>query len=161
MKKTSFIRGDFKSVLLIALLNLLCLSSYSNPINPDKDYERSDIYQASPIKGFVLDEQGLPLLGATVYIKGNTSTGVTTNLEGAFLISANPSDILVVSYIGMKTQEILVGNQTEITIMLKSDFTELSEVMVVAYGTAKRETFTGSASVVGADKLEDRPVASF
>ncbi|MEN8155898.1 MAG: SusC/RagA family TonB-linked outer membrane protein [Bacteroidota bacterium] len=117
--------------------------------------------QQRTVTGTVTDEDGFPLPGATVLIKGIESGGASTDIDGAFSIDAGNGDVLVVSFIGMKTREVTISNQTRLNIILLSDLTELSEVMVVAYGTAKRETFTGSASVVRADKIEGRPVASF
>jgi TonB-linked SusC/RagA family outer membrane protein len=71
------------------------------------------------------------------------------------------STTLVVSYIGYKTQEIVVGNRSIIDIALSPDVTQIEEAFVVAYGTAKKSTYTGSAAVVGSDKIKDIPVTSF
>lgn len=138
------------------LFFLLLIISFAAPL-------QAASWQAmqTAISGTVSDEEGFPLIGATIVIKGQPGSGVTADVNGAFSITAGSGDVLVISFVGMKTREITISNQTIVSVVLMSDLTELSEVMVVAYGTAKRETFTGSASVVSADKIEGRPVASF
>lgn len=118
-------------------------------------------YQQITISGTVTDEDGLPLPGANVLIKGLETGGVSTDENGKFTINAVTGDLLVVSFVGMQTREVQVTGKADLKIVLMNDLTELSEVMVVAYGTATKETFTGSASVVNSDKIESRPVSSF
>ncbi len=111
------------------------------------------------ISGKVISgDDGEPIIGATVMVKG-TTTGTITDVNGNFSISL-PVDnrALVISYVGMKTTEVqAVPN---ITIRLESDAAELEEVVVVAYGTVKREAKTGSVGVVTGDKIADVPVLS-
>lgn len=111
------------------------------------------------ITGIVTDEF-LPLPGATVTIK-NTATGVATDFDGNYSITVNSGQILVFSYVGMATQEILVRNQTTINVKLKPDSTALSEVIVIGYGTQIKEKVTGSVAVINSEALEMRPAASF
>jgi len=113
------------------------------------------------IRGTISDEEGQTLIGATIIFKNDPANGTITDADGNFSIQADPGDILVFSYLGMETQEVLISDQLQLSIILKAESTELTEVMVIAYGTAKRETFTGSASVVRSDKIESRPVSSF
>ncbi len=103
------------------------------------------------INGTVIDENSQPLIGANVTIKG-TARGALTDTEGNFTVSANEEDILVISYIGYLTQEMLVGDQTNIEIQLESDITSLGEVVVVAYGVQKRSDVTGA---IGSVNTED------
>lgn len=99
--------------------------------------------EAAAIKGKVTSEEGLPLEGATVLIKGTTN-GTKTDAGGNFSINANPGDVLVISYVGMETFEIKLGNQTNLSITLKAEITEDNEVLVVGYGTQKKKDLTGS-----------------
>lgn len=103
-------------------------------------------------------EDGLPVVGASVLVQG-TSIGTVTDLNGAFTLNA-PSSAknLQVSFIGMKT--VTVAIRPNLKIVLEPDTEVLDEVMVVAYGTAKKSSFTGSAEVVKAEKLTKRPIAN-
>ena len=98
---------------------------------------------AAPIKGKVTNEQGQPLEGATVLIKG-TSNGTKTDAEGNFSINAAPGDVLVISYVGMEAFEIKLGSQTNIPVTLKPDIMQDNEVLVVGYGTQKKKDLTGA-----------------
>ena len=118
--------------------------------------------QVSKVTGTVTShEDGLPVVGASVLVKG-TTVGTVTDIDGNFTITNVPSSAgtLVVSFIGMKTQEVAI--KPVVKVSLHSDAEVLDEVMVVAYGTAKKSSFTGSASSVdGAKALKDIPVTSF
>lgn len=96
-------------------------------------------------------EDGMALPMATVLIKG-TSNSVSTDLDGNFSIRANANDVLVFSYIGFTSQEVKVGNQTVINVKLATAATQLDDVVVIGYGTAKKSDLTGSVGVV---KVED------
>lgn len=113
--------------------------------------------QTSTITGTVKDNTGMPIPGANVLIK-STSNGVQTDFDGKFAIKAKPEDILVVSFIGMKTTEVKVGNQTSINIKLEEEGNKLEEVVVVGYGTKKKSDLTGSIVSVGAKEIASRPV---
>ena len=102
------------------------------------------------VKGKVTDESGLPLVAATVSVKG-TVRGTNTDTEGNFTIGVREDETLVISYIGYVSQEILVGEQTEIDLQLAEDITQLGEVVVVAYGVQKREDVTGAIGSVNTD----------
>ena len=103
------------------------------------------------IEGVVTDEDGEPLIGATVSVKGGTS-GVVTNANGTFTINANQGDILLVSYVGFRTQEVLIGDQSNITVQLTLSSNILDDVVVVAYGTQKKSDVTGA--IGGVDENE-------
>ncbi len=110
------------------------------------------IMAQTQVKGTVVDEQGEPVIGASVQIKGTTQ-GTITNLDGEFSISAPSDGVFIISYIGMKAQEVAV--KPTIRVVLKTDAEILDEVIVVAYGTAKKSAFTGSASKVDATSLRE------
>jgi len=113
--------------------------------------------QAQTVKGKVVDESGTPIIGATVVVKG-TTTGVISDDQGNFSISASPKDVIVISFLGFTAQEIAVGNKTSIDITLKEAVSELNDVVIVGYGTQKRVNLTGAVSTVDVSKvLEARP----
>ncbi len=110
--------------------------------------------QSKNVQGTVLDENGSPLPGASILVKGTTS-GVSTDLDGNFIISAKNTDILEISYMGYISQAITVGSQSNFTISLELDSDQLDEVIVVAYGTQKKETITSSVVEVKSEELTD------
>jgi len=112
------------------------------------------------VTGVVISsEDNEPIVGASVLVKG-TTVGTITDLNGKFSLPNVPNSArtVVVSYIGMKTQELEI--KPSLKIILSSDAKQLDEVMVVAYGTVKKSAFTGSATVVNADQMKT-PAASF
>ena len=116
---------------------------------------------ASVISGVVKDETGLSVPGVTVKIK-NTSTGVATSQSGAYKITVeNTNAILVFSSIGYITQEISASKGPVINITLKEDSKGLSEIVVIGYGEVKRQDLTGAVSTVKVAELQKSPVRSF
>lgn len=114
--------------------------------------------QTKSASGIVSGEDGEPIIGATVMAKG-TTTGTVTDFNGEFNLSVPSSaTTLVVSYVGMTTQEVAVGTNLRITLRTSSEM--LDEVMVVAYGTVKKSSFTGSAASVKSEDLEKRTVSN-
>ena len=98
------------------------------------------------ITGIVKDESGSAIPGASVIIKG-TSIGTVTDADGAFKISGRPDDMIVVSFIGYKQQEILIGQQTVVDVKLAEDVQTLEEVVVsIGYGEVQRKDMTGAIS---------------
>ncbi|NMH86754.1 TonB-dependent receptor [Flavivirga algicola] len=119
--------------------------------------EVSIVEQQIEVKGTIVDEQGLPLPGASIVEKG-TANGVTTDFDGNFTIRLkgdNPA--LVISYVGYSTQEIVIGDKTQLSIKMQSDSAALDEVVIVGYGTQKRETVTGSVATVKGRELVKSP----
>ena len=114
--------------------------------------------QQKTVSGTVSDENGLPLIGATVVISG-TSSGTTTDFDGNYKINASSGDVLNFSYVGYSDQNITVGASNTINTTLQPDNT-LDEVIVTAFGTTTKEAFTGSASTIGVKDLESRIVTS-
>ncbi|MDR3095420.1 MAG: TonB-dependent receptor [Bacteroidales bacterium] len=108
--------------------------------------------QGGTVTGTVTDETGSPHPGANVIIKG-TTTGVVTNADGQFSIKASPTDVLQISSVGYATQNIEVGDQTELNILLSEDSQALKEVVVVGYGTVKKATLTGAVAAITTDEL--------
>lgn len=108
--------------------------------------------QQIQVTGTVKDPAGNPVVGATILIEGTTS-GTTTNADGGYSISASPNATLLVSFIGFQSQQIAVAGKTRIDILLKEDSQAIDDVIVVAFGTAKKEAFTGSATVIKSDDI--------
>lgn len=107
-------------------------------------------------------EDGSPIPYATILVKGLRGVGAATDLDGKFTIEKlSPDAVLIFSYIGFVTQEIPVGSRAVINVTLEPDLTRLDEVMVIAYGTSTKGTFTGAASVVKNDAIKDVPSVSF
>lgn len=115
--------------------------------------------QNRQISGVVTDNDGQPISGATVLIEG-TSVGTTTNINGEFSLSAPADGTLSVSFIGYETMQEAIAGKTWISFSLKEDTQAIDDVIVVAYGTAKKESFTGSVAVVKSEELEHRKVAN-
>lgn len=107
------------------------------------------------ISGHVTDQNGEPLPGAGVLIKG-TATGVTTDLDGRYTIAATPDQMLVFSFIGYKNVEQPVGTRSVIDALLETDQNILEDVVVIGYGTQKKVNLTGAISTVSAKNLENR-----
>jgi len=134
----------------LLLILVITVMSYFNALAQNKT-----------ITGKVVDaDDGLPLPGVSIKIKGSTLVTQTIG-DGTFSISA-PADAqtLVISYIGYQTQEVKITG-TNLNIRLVSSANDLQDVMVIGYGTVKKENFTGSAARIDGDILEDRPVSSF
>lgn len=109
--------------------------------------------QNGKLTGVVKDDMG-PVVGASIVVKGTTN-GTITDMDGKFsLDGVSKGTVLEVSFVGMATQTITWDGHSVLNIQLKSDTQDLDEVVVVAYGTAKKSSFTGSASVVKAEQLE-------
>lgn len=107
------------------------------------------------ITGIVKDQSGEPVIGANIVEKGTTN-GTITDIDGQYSLEVGSNSILVVSYIGYITQEIPVGKNNTLDVLLREDTETLDEVIVIGYGTTKRKDFTGSVSSV---KLENSPIA--
>lgn len=109
---------------------------------------------AHEVSGVVSDAGG-PLPGVTIMEKG-TANGVSSDIDGKYSLTVQPGAVLVFSFVGYKTQEIVVGNQTTINVVMKEDSQMMEEVVVVGYGTQKKVNLTGSIAAVGQEELKDR-----
>ena len=108
--------------------------------------------QSKQISGTVTGPDGKPVAGATVMVDGS-HVGTTSNGDGSFTITAPGNGSLVVSFIGYETQKVAIGGKTRINISLKEDTQAIDDVIVVAFGTAKKDAFTGAAKVIKSDDL--------
>jgi hypothetical protein len=113
--------------------------------------------QNKQVSGTVSDEKGEPIIGASVVAKGNSIIGTITDLDGHFVLEIPTSvHTLIVKYLGMLEQEVAV--QPYVNVVLHSSEISLDDVIVVAYGTAKKNSFTGSATTVNAKSIEKRNI---
>lgn len=113
----------------------------------------NEMQQEKTISGTVKDNSGNPVPGATVVVKG-TNNGVVTDANGQYtLTDISPNEVIIFSFVGMKTIEIKVGNQTNINTVLSDEFIGLDEIVAVGYGTQKKATLTGAVSTIKNDKL--------
>ena len=117
--------------------------------------------QTHQVEGTVSDQSdGQPLTGATVLVKG-TAVGTATGIDGAYSLSApSAQDTLVFSFVGYQTQEIPIDGRNEVNVALEMELLEGEEVIVVGYGTRRKETLTGSVSAVTGEALEKMPVTN-
>ena len=124
---------------LLSLITAICLFA-------------SATAQNKQVSGVVTSTSGDPIVGATVIVE-RTNDGATTGVNGQFTVNASVNDNLVVSFIGYETNITKVGNRTSVSIELAEDTQSIDDVIVVAFGTAKKEAFTGSASVVKSTEI--------
>jgi TonB-linked SusC/RagA family outer membrane protein len=112
------------------------------------------------ITGTVRDEKGEPLAGVSISVKG-ISMGTTTNEKGFFRLELTSNNVvLIISYIGYKQQEIVIGNQATIDIKLQALSNGLDEVVVIGYGTQKKKDLTGAVTSVNIKKIDELPLLS-
>ncbi|MEN7551465.1 SusC/RagA family TonB-linked outer membrane protein [Rapidithrix thailandica] len=117
------------------------------------------VLQEVTVSGKVTDEKGLSLPGVSILIKGS-SRGTTSDYEGNFRFNVPEGSVLVFSSIGYVTQEVELGNSHVVNIVMQEDATTLDEVVVVGYGEQKKINLSGAVDAVGAEVLEDRPIAN-
>lgn len=116
--------------------------------------------QSKTISGTVTGDDGLPITGASVVVKG-TTIGTVTDFDGNYALSVPANaETLQFRFIGMQDLEIAINGQSKINATLQSESQAVEEVMVVAYGTAKKSSFTGSAGQVNAERLAERSVSN-
>lgn len=115
--------------------------------------------QKKLVKGTISDDTGELVIGATISVKGTTE-GVLSDIDGNYEIECADNDVLLISYLGYTPQEIKVGNKQVINVLLVSDNVQLDEVQIIAYGTQKKLTVTGSVSSIDTKDLLKSPTSS-
>lgn len=121
----------------------LAIALTPNAVNAHLNSDLETKYQNNlqqTINGVITDQNGLPLPGANVVIKG-TSKGQMSDFDGKYQIGATAGDVLVFSYVGYISQEIIVGSNNIINVALQSDTNQLDEVVVVGYGVKRKFIF--------------------
>ncbi|WP_205461922.1 TonB-dependent receptor [Mangrovibacterium lignilyticum] len=128
--------------------NLIVLTPSGNEIQ---------LQQVTAVKGLVKDTDGAPLPGVTVVEKGTTN-GTITDFDGNYSIEVSAGATLVFSFVGMQVQEIAVGSQSTINVVLEEETLGIDEVVVVGYGSQKKSDIISSIATMDAEKLNERPV---
>ena len=137
--------SSLQRLFFLALLSIIAIGAYA---------------QGKTVSGTVLDKSGESVIGASVVVKGTTN-GTITDFDGKFTLSNVPNNAsLEISFVGYKTQVIPVQGKTTFNVTMVEDTEVLDEVVVVGYGTAKKSSFTGSASNIDNKKLELRPITN-
>src|SRR5215203_607005 len=174
-----FLSVPFKTMAIMKLLLILlfpfCVKLHANgfglqktlseknpPLNKKEINSTRNITIASPpiIKGVIRDENGNPLAGASVAVKGLGRTTLT-NSNGEFTLEVpDENSVLVISYVGFEPQELLVGQKSDLTIEMKGASIQMNDVVVVGYGTQKKANLTGAVDQISAEKLENRSFAN-
>ncbi len=135
----------FRLLIFLSIAIGLCLGAYSQN-------------QPLLVNGVVKNEEGQPVRGASINVKGTLVTSASDE-DGAFSIQVSSTNsILVISFVGMATQEITVGEQRNLSVTLVSESRNLGEVVVIGYGTQKKVNLTGAVSTIAANDLAIRPV---
>jgi len=154
-------KGRFSILSNGFLLVLACICTQSmvanEKLNTSTDVDLTIVQ--TTVTGSVSDGMG-PLPGASVLVKGTTN-GTQTDFDGNFTIDAPSDATLVISYIGYKTMEVAVNNQTTINVTLQEDASALDEVVVTGYGSQLKKDLTGAVSVVDVDELLATPATTF
>ena len=140
-----------KTVLLLGLFASVGMVNPLQAMATPEGNSTEALQQAKKITGNVKDSQG-PLIGATIMEKGTTN-GAVTDIDGNFSLNVNPGATLVISYVGYVDQEIKVGSASDFNIDMKEEGHSLNEVVVIGYGTQRREAVTGSVANIGGEKL--------
>ena len=140
--KAFFEKRHFKSLLLTFGLCFITSLSFLN---------------AQTANGTLLGEDGAPLIGVNVIVKG-TNVGTITDVDGSYSLNAEDGDVLVFSYVGFKETEVVVGADSNYNITMRTDSEILNEVVVVGYGSRKKSDITGAVSSIKADELTAFPV---
>jgi len=113
------------------------------------------LYQPSTVSGKVTDSAGQPLPGVTIVVKGTTQ-GTVTNTDGEYTLTDLPDDgTLVFSFVGMRTQEVIINNQTSIDVKMEEDVIGIEEVVAIGYGSRNLKDITGSVSSVNTEDIKD------
>ena len=150
------------SAMRVGTAALLALSLSAPAVwagtNPASDLPVSNaVQQTIKITGKVIDNTGMPIIGANVVIKGTTN-GTITDMDGNFTLEGEAGSVLSISYVGFSEQTITVTDSKPLSITLKEDSEQLSEVVVVGYGTQKKVNLSGSVATVDSKALQDRPI---
>ena len=157
-KHFTYVGRDFflppQKILLSAIM-LTVFSLYVSVPTFAKSFETigKKLQQEKVVKGIIKDADGNPIPGVAVIIKG-TKSGTETDFDGAYTLSAKSGDILVISFIGMLTQEIIVGEESTVNVQLETDLDQLEEVVLVGYGSQKKVAVVGAISTIKPSELK-------
>ena len=155
----AILNGRYRGRRFLRMVGIVGLFSFSSvqglqaeTVNPSAEGTEV-VQQKRNVTGVVKDKAGEPVIGANVIVKGTTS-GVITDINGRFTISAGVGQVIEVSFIGFKTYAFSVDSKSEYTIVLQDDNELLEEVVVVGYGSQLKRSVTGAISSVRSEDLE-------
>lgn len=140
-----------KSVMLMGVCSVLGTALPTEAYAGASESYVAAAQQAKKVRGTVTDDMG-PVIGATIKVKG-TNNGVITDFDGNYEINAKPGDVLVITFVGAKPQEVTIGNATTYNVKLESNSQELEEVVVVGYGVQKKKLVTGATVEVKGEDI--------
>lgn len=149
VRRTAFVAGAYLSAMIVGTPEVWAASTETV----------FSVQQTKSVSGTVVDSNGIPVIGANILEKGTTN-GTITDIDGNFTLSVSPNAVLQVSFIGYNTQEVAVGNQKSIQVVLKEDTETLEEVVVVGYGVQKKKLVTGATVEVKGDDVAKRNTIS-
>jgi len=149
-----------RCIAIILLASLLTIAPNSYAIdNPTTSKTSTDGLQEKTIRGKVIDDTGAPLPGVSVIVKG-TTVGIITDVDGNYSLEVPANaETLVFSFVGMKQQEVKIGNNTTVNVTLETEAIGLDEVIAVGYATQKKANVVGSVATVSGEKIESIPAA--
>ena len=175
LKPTHYERGQTsmegtEAAYALCLLSVCCTASRGKSCGGGGKIE-SPLAQQQPqpskrtITGTVLDANGEPLPGASIYVKGDTKSGVTADAEGRFTLSVpSKTKAIIVSFVGMEPQEVVLLDRTENYVINLESSTTIDEVVVTGIVTKRKDTFTGSSASFSGEELKavgvQNPLAS-
>lgn len=159
MKNTQVLHEkSWKKTNLLAILIVFFMIAV--PYSYAENRTINEVRQGKAVTGTVTDETGEPLIGVSVSIKG-TTTGTMTDLDGKYSLSVpDAGAVLVFTYVGYITQEITAGNQSVVSVELKSKDASLDEVVVIGYGVQKKKLITGATVQVSGDDIAKQSTVS-
>lgn len=151
-----FFYGYFTQCLFLTTSMAYNVGEIQNSITFEKLFNPT---QQIPINGKVIDVNGIGIPGATVIVEG-TPTGTATDMDGNFTLDVPEGAVLLVSFIGYQSKQVIAGSQNLITITLLEDMSSLDEVIVVGYGTQEKRNVTGAISSLDEKSIREIPVSS-
>lgn len=146
-------RGTFYGIFFLIIIFCCSLKAISKSAHNNNFYHQKGVIK---IEGRVVDNNGNPLVGVSVQVKGR-SVGTITDANGTFSLQAEKNSILEFTLIGYKKMEVKIGDQRNLTITLNSSATGLDEVVVVGYGTQSKRNVTGAISSIKMSETENLP----
>lgn len=153
--------GGMRAVLLLALCAFCATSAFAAGAPSGKraetraDFVQNAVQKSVSVSGSIVDEDGNPISGVTVVEKSNPANGVVSNSNGEFSIRASgPASVLVFSFLGYEPQELAVGDRRILTVILKTAATEMEDVVVVGFGTQKKESLVSAITTVRPSELK-------
>lgn len=155
--KKKIVLSIFSFWLLSVGSSWAALPDGGSPADENTEVNDADRQRVQTVQGIVTDKDGEPIIGVTIVVNGTTK-GTTTDIDGKFSIEVDRSAVLTFAYLGYMQQEVPVGRQRFLRVVMSEDTETLEEVVVIGYGTAKRSNLTGAVSSVTNEQFKAQPV---